>query len=223
MLLAIDTATRMASLALHDGGRVRSEVTWEINDHHTVELTPRIMWMMSQAEVSESELSALAVSIGPGSFTGLRVGLAIAKGLALAIAIPIVGVPTLDIVAYAQTVTKGPLLAVLQVGRGKLATLPYRRVRGAWRAQGELQVVALDQIGEDWDSPVWLCGELDATARAALSRRLGKQVKLIEPARSLRRAAFLAELGWRRVNSGHVDDLDSLAPIYIPTAGVGST
>lgn len=220
MLLAIDTATQAASLALHDGARLRAELSWELVDRHTVELMPRIEWMLAQLRASACDLSAVAVSIGPGSFTGLRVGLAIAKGLALANAIPIVGVPTLDVVAHAQAVSKGPLVAVLQAGRGKLAMMRYRRSRGEWRAQGEMSVTTVDRIGEDWDRPTTLCGELDAGERAAIQARLDKRVTIAEPAFSLRRAGFLAELGWRRVRAGQADDLDALKPIYLPTAGV---
>ena len=220
MLLAIDTATQRASLALHDGGCVRAEMTWEMASHHTVELMPRILWMLDQLGAKARDLTALAVAIGPGSFTGLRIGLAIAKGLALANSIPVVGIPTLDAVAVAQPVRKEPLVAVLHAGRGKLAAMCYRRARGEWRAQGDVAVTTTGRIGEDWDRPALLCGELDAAERASIVARLGDRVILADPAHSLRRAGFLAELGWRRVQSGAIDDLDALKPIYLPTAGV---
>ncbi len=222
MLLAIDTATRYASLALHDGGCVRAEITWETSDRHTVELMPRIAWLLEQMDATARDLTGLAVSIGPGSFTGLRVGLAIAKGLALANAIPIAGIPTLDVIARAQVVTSGGLVAVLQAGRGKLAAMRYRRARGEWRSNGEATLTTIERIGAEWDTPTWLCGELDAAARESIRARLGARVRLVEPARSLRRAGFLAELGWQRLRAGDVDDLDTLKPIYIPTAGVAA-
>jgi tRNA threonylcarbamoyladenosine biosynthesis protein TsaB len=222
MLLAIDTATRYASLALHDGGCVRAEMTWELANQHTVELTPRLARLLDGAGARPDALSGVAVSIGPGSFTGLRAGLALAKGLALANDIPIVGIPTLDVTASAQAAGKGALVAVLQAGRGKLAAMRYRRARGAWRAQGEATVTTIDRLGDDWDGPTWLCGELDAAERASIGARLGERVKLIDPARSLRRAGFLAELGWQRLRAGDVDDVDALKPLYLPTAGVTS-
>ena len=102
MLVAIDTATGYASLALHDGLRVRVEHTWESPRRHTVELLPRLVAALEQLDVGADHLSGVAVSRGPGSFTGLRVGMAVAKGLALARGLPLVGVPTLDVVAAAQ-------------------------------------------------------------------------------------------------------------------------
>src|SRR3990170_4009618 len=127
MLLAIDTATRTASLALHDGGGVRVEVTWELADQHTVGLMPCVDWALNQLGLEAGAVRAVAVSIGPGSFTGLRAGLAVAKGLALANEVPIVGVRTLDILVAAQPVQVGSLVAVLQAGRGRLAMQTYRR------------------------------------------------------------------------------------------------
>ncbi|HJW82964.1 MAG TPA: hypothetical protein VJ754_01545, partial [Anaerolineae bacterium] len=67
----------------------------------------------------------------------------------------------------------------------------------------------------------WLCGELDAAERAAIQSRLGDRVRLPEPAGCLRRAGYLAELGWHRLSAGEADDLDALQPIYISTTGVG--
>lgn len=220
MLLAIDTATRFASLALHDGARLLAELTWQTADHHTVTLAPQLAWMLDQAGASASDLTGLAVAIGPGSFTGLRVGLALAKGLALSHHIPIVGIPTLDATASAQPARRGPLVAVLQAGRGKLAMLRYRRVRNAWRSQGEVTLTTVERIGEDWDAPTWLCGELEPADRASIGARLGRRVILADPARSLRRAGFLAQLGWQRIDAGDVDDLDALRPVYVPTAGL---
>jgi len=81
MLLAIDTSTRTLSLALHDGDQILAETTWRTANYHTVELTPSIASMLGQGSVAPADLKAIAVALGPGSFTGLRIGLAAAKGL----------------------------------------------------------------------------------------------------------------------------------------------
>ena len=83
MLLAIDTATRMPSLALYDGERVLAEETWRSANNHTVELAPALVRALERQRVSPSELRGIAVALGPGSFTGLLIGLGVAKGLAL--------------------------------------------------------------------------------------------------------------------------------------------
>src|SRR5512135_1300914 len=120
MLLALDTSTRMVGLALFDGVQMLSESVWQSHDYHTVELAPAIEELLARADVKASDLTVLAVALGPGSFTGLRIGLALAKGLALANHIPLVGVPSLDILAAAQPQKQESLVAVLRAGRGRL-------------------------------------------------------------------------------------------------------
>ena len=101
MILAIDTATRMASIALYDATGVLAEETWRSQNNHSVELMPAVMRLVERQQKTLSDISGVAVSLGPGSFTGLRSGLSLAKGLCLALQTPIVGVPTLQVTAYA--------------------------------------------------------------------------------------------------------------------------
>src|SRR5512134_1144294 len=97
LLLAIDTSTLMAGVALYDGVHVLSEIIWHSPNHHTVELAPVVADVLKRSGIKAPDLKALGVATGPGSFTGLRIGMAFAKGLALAWRIPLVGIPTLDI------------------------------------------------------------------------------------------------------------------------------
>jgi tRNA threonylcarbamoyladenosine biosynthesis protein TsaB len=96
---------------LHSGTAVLSEQGWYGRNTQTIELTPAIDTMLRRAEIEAAELEAIAVALGPGSYTGLRVGLSVAKGLALANQTPLIGVPTLDIVAAAFQPLDHPLLA----------------------------------------------------------------------------------------------------------------
>jgi tRNA threonylcarbamoyladenosine biosynthesis protein TsaB len=214
VLLALDTSTRVMGLALYNGSNLLCEGTWACGDHHTVELAPAIAEALKRCGVNASALKVLGVATGPGSFTGVRIGLALAKGLALAQHIPLVGIPTLDIVAAAQPVQDIQLAAVLQAGRGRLAVGWYRVVAGAWQTQGNLEVLDAPALAERIQQPTQVCGELNEEERQILGRKR-KLVVLPSPAQSLRRAGFLAELAWRRWQAGQVDDPVSLAPIYL--------
>ena len=215
MILAIDTATRTASLAIHDGSAVRAEFTWDTADHHTVELMPRIVEMLQQIEVTIDQITGLGVSIGPGSFTGVRVGVAAAKGLALARNLPIVGVKSTDALAYAHHWSRPPLVVVVRAGRGRLIAATYLKGRSDWKQDGDFVLTTADQLGADWDRPTTVCGELTAAERETIVRRLSDRVRLSSPAMCVRRAGYLAEIAWQRIQSGQVDDPAALKPIYV--------
>jgi len=214
MLLALDTATRTISLALHDGQSLAAEIAWRSHDHHTVELAPAVAQILDRADLAPDRLKGIAVALGPGSFTGLRIGLALAKGLALAHNLPLVGVPTLDILAHAQPQRSEPMLAVLQAGRGRVAVGRYSFERKGWRSEGEVQLYRWSELVNAIEQPTYVCGELDEEGLAEL-RRLRGRVTLAPAFLSLRRAGVLAEMAWARLRAGQEDEAATLAPIYL--------
>ncbi|MEZ0396539.1 MAG: tRNA (adenosine(37)-N6)-threonylcarbamoyltransferase complex dimerization subunit type 1 TsaB [Anaerolineales bacterium] len=223
MLLAIDTSTAQTGLALYDGVQVAAELVWVTRLNHTRELAPALAGLLERAGLRVDALRAVGVAIGPGSFTSLRVGLAFAKGLALGRALPLIGVPTLDVVAAAVPLPPaeaGParLAAVLQAGRGRLALVWYRPAAEGWQAEGPPQVTTASELAARIRRPTLVCGELTAEDMRPLRRRF-KNVRLASPARCVRRPALLAELAWRRWQAGETDAPASLAPIYLHVAG----
>lgn len=217
MLLAIDTSTSWISLALYDGISVLYETTWQSQHHHTVELAPAIDQLFERTGTQAIDLTGIAVTIGPGSFTSLRIGLAAAKGLSLALKIPLVGIPSLDILAAAQPLDEIPLIAVLHAGRTRLAYVTYLVEGGAWRPQHEPAAIDASDLVKTISSPTLIAGELSEEARTVIGRRW-KNALIAPPARCLRRAGYLAEIGWERLMSDRVDDPVTLAPIYLSTA-----
>ena len=213
MLLALDTATRIASFALHDGSRVRYEATWEAGRWHTVQLTPRLVAALEDLGLGPEEISGVAVTLGPGSFTGLRVGMAVAKGLALARNIPLLGIPTLDVVAAAQGRDRRPLVAVLQAGRGRICAALYRWRKGWQRREGPY-LTTWEDLAAGLERPTLFCGEVDEQGVEVL-KGVGELAEVLSPAHCLRRAGFLAELAWARLRRGEVDDPTTLVPIYL--------
>ena len=217
MLLAIDTATKMAGLALFDASRhmILGEESWYSVNNHTVELMPRLNRIMRQQDLTPAELTGLVVSLGPGSFTGLRIGLSVAKGLALARQLPIVGIPTLDVVAQAHMTQPLPVWAILQAGRGRICAAQYAHRKGRWRRRGDYLLTTLTELCDLVKDPSFFCGELDVQATDEIRQRLGLEAIIASPAASLRRAAYLAELGWERLARGDTDNASLLSPIYL--------
>ena len=215
MLLAIDTSTRNVAIAIYDGIQVLCETIWSSRDYHTIELAPAIADTLSRAGLTVQDLKLLAVATGPGSFTGLRIGLAVAKGIALACHLPIIGIPTLDIVAESQPVSMGiPLAAVLQAGRGRLAVGWYTAPDGHWQINPPIEITDALQLSHQIHEPTMVCGELSEEQQHTLARKY-KNVILTSPAHSVRRPSLLAELAWKRWLAGDVDDPETLSPTYL--------
>ena len=215
MLLAIDTSTRNVGIALYDGIRVISEIIWSSHDYHTIELTPAINEILHRAGIKIKDIELCAVASGPGSFTGLRIGMAVAKGLALANHIPMIGIPTLDIVAESQPTSLGlPLVTTLQAGRGRLAVGWYVADNGQWQLNPPIEIMDAQQLSRLIHEPTLVCGELNEEQQHTLARKY-KNVILISPAHSVRRPSLLAELAWRRWQVGDVDDPATLSPTYL--------
>jgi tRNA threonylcarbamoyladenosine biosynthesis protein TsaB len=216
MLLVVDTSTAQVGLALYDGDQVLSEMTWTTRQHHTTELAPALAGLLARSSSSMDRVNSLGVAIGPGSFTSLRVGLSFVKGLALARSLPIVGVPTLDIIAAAQPVAKHPLVTAIQAGRGRIALGWYKSSGDRWQAEGAPRSGTVDELLDEIKSVTLVAGELTSEERQKLTR---KNVILASPANCTRRPSILAELAWARLQENKIEEPASLAPIYLHVAG----
>ena len=216
MLLAVDTSTPQVGIALYDGtqAQVIGETLWRGKLRHTTTLAPEIAALFKRTNSDMDDVSALGVALGPGSFTSLRVGLALMKGLAFSRNLPLIGIPTLDILAASQPARDFRLATVLQAGRGRLAVGYYSASRnGYWESDGGLSVMNINELLESIHSPILVCGELLAEEREILDKN--EFVELSSPSRSTRRPACLAELAWKRYQAVDTDDTASLSPIYL--------
>lgn len=225
MILAIDTATRTASIALYNSTGVLAEESWRSKNNHSVEVMPAISRLVERQGCSMGELSGIAVSLGPGSFTGLRIGMSVAKGLCLGLEIPIIGVPSLQVAAYAAGDPGCPILAVDEAGRGRICVGDYSYENGLPVQQGPIQLERSAEWIPDLAECVLVTGEVDAALADHLSDLPGAEnLSIVSLAGSLRRAGFLGELAWERLQRGDTDDLDTLEPVYIlqPLSGQGA-
>ncbi len=215
MILAIDTATRWTGLALFDGKFVIAEQGWRGLNTQTVELTPAINTLLTKAGLDASDLKAITVAIGPGSYTSLRVGLAVAKGLSLAHQIPLIGVPTLNIIAASIGLRTGSLLVAVEAGRKRVVAGMYRwHESKGWQPSEKPIIESWDTLLFHLENPTTFAGEISPEA-AKLIRASKKPFYLVPAAASVRRAGYLAGIGWQRWRQGLVDDVATLAPDYL--------
>jgi len=215
MLLALDTATQYASIALYDGQAVVAELSWRSERRHTVELAPQVANLLQLAGLGPADLTALAVAIGPGSYTGTRIALSYAKGIVLARQLPLVGIPTLDALAYPHLPAALPVCALVAAGRGRYCWTTYAAKEALPRRLRDFGLHRLPEILPELSPPMLFTGELNAEDKALLNDAWSHEAVLAPPALSVRRAGALAELAWQRLQTGDVDDPVSLSPIYL--------
>ncbi|MGC4108748.1 MAG: tRNA (adenosine(37)-N6)-threonylcarbamoyltransferase complex dimerization subunit type 1 TsaB [Thermomicrobiales bacterium] len=208
LLLAIDTSTELAGIGLHDGARI-AECVWPAGRTQTTSVLAEADALLARCGRSVDDVGVVAIAIGPGTFTGLRVGLSIAKGLVLAQGVSLVGVPTLEVTAAPFVQAGIDVLAVLPAGRGRIV----RAIFSGTGAVGTLANLAFDEFVEEAEtSGMMVVGELSGEQRSVLTVR---GVPLASAAASVRRPGVLAELAMARWRMGEVDDPATLEPLYV--------
>lgn len=216
MLIAFDTSTTTASIALYGSSGLIAENTWRTHRDQTAQLLPGVQKMLQLQGVTPSDLTGLAVATGPGSFNGLRVGVSTAKGVALALDLPLFGFSSLDVIAYQYAFLNGNLWAIVEAGRSRLGVGAYKVKNGVWKRQGDYINVTVEELAEKTTQPTFFGGELNPDQLSYLIKALPKVATVLSPAMGMRRAGFLAEMAWQRLQNGDSgDDIANLQPIYL--------
>jgi tRNA threonylcarbamoyladenosine biosynthesis protein TsaB len=208
-ILAIDTSTDWAGIAVQFDGQVRQR-NWEIGRHGTTAMAPAIQELLAEAGCTVDKMDACAVAIGPGSFSGLRVGLSLAKGFAYASDLKLLGIPTLQI-ALARVPAGTSGVAILRAGRSRLV---WARSTSADDVQtGKLDDLIADLVRSPVDLVV---GEIRESDEADLRNRTG--VVILPVPDRLRQAADMLPIASSRLARGDVDDPIGLTPLYLHAA-----
>lgn len=208
-LLALDTATDQAGIALYDGTRI-AELSWPAGRRQTTALLPAIEWLLVSCGVALNDVVVLGVAIGPGTFTGLRVGLSIAKGLAALSDRSLVGVSSIAVAAEPYGRSEDPLLVVLPAGRGRVVWA----VRETGAEIGDPFNSSLDELVTivNRHPEYLLAGELLPEQRERLT---AAHSRIVPATAGFRRPSSLANLAWQRWRRGDVDDPVALEPVYL--------
>ena len=215
-LLALDTSTAWASVALYDGRAVLAETTWHAQRRHGDELFPTIERMLAEARLSyAADIDRIAVATGPGSFTGLRVAIAAAQGLARGSGAALIGVSTLDVLAYPHAPSKQRTCALLPAGRTEWYAAIYQERNRKWLRRSPYIAATLPDLCRQIGTHTLFVGELDEDAEQLLRDLLGPKALFAPPASRMRRAGYLAELGWRALDTAPQTKLGEIEPIYV--------
>jgi tRNA threonylcarbamoyladenosine biosynthesis protein TsaB len=223
MLLALDTSTAWASVAIFDGREVLAEQTWHAQRRHADELFPTIERLLTATRVPLSGIDRVAVATGPGSFTGLRVAIAAAQGIARGAGAAIVGISTLDVLAYPHASSKQRTCPILPAGRGEYYAAFYQERNRKWLRRSPFIVASLPELCRQIGTHTLFVGEIGEEAESTLRDLLGPKALFAPPASRMRRAGFLAELGWRELETRTQEKLAEIEPIYVRQPSIGGS
>ncbi len=211
MILAIDGSTTWCCIAVANGETVLAEKGWLTSRGHTTDLTAEIDTTLKQIGTVPGQLQAVAVALGPGSFSGLRAAMAVAKGIAFALHIPLVGVPTMEAMAALAYPSASPVWCIIQLGRGRAVGARYRV-----DSLPPLRLSPYNVYTKGKTSPLVAPGErVVGDWAAVLDPEALKGPVAALPWWGVRHCAALAYLGELKLRTSGPDDLTALEPIYV--------
>jgi len=225
LILAVDSATPVAGAALMEDGKILCEQFVNYKKTHSETLLPMIGQVLKTCEKGISDLDALAVTVGPGSFTGLRIGLATVKALSMAQNIPVVPLSTLDVLANNVAYQQGLIAPLLNARKMEVYTAFYKgdglsavptKISEEMACSPELFVTQAKELMQQLGlNQVVLLGDGYEPYKEFLHQSLGERLSLLPPHCRFPRAAALATLAAAKVARGEFADIYALRPTYI--------
>ena len=216
-IIGIESASMVASVAVVQDDLLLAEYSVNHKKTHSQTLLPMLDEIVRMLELDLADVDAIAVSGGPGSFTGLRIGSATAKGMGLALQIPLIHIPTLDAMAYQFPWSQGLICPMLDAKRGQVFT-------GLYRYDKEFQVIkpscAVDlkewlQMLEQEKEPVLFLGDGAASGKAVIEENFSLPYLMAPPHMNRERASAVAALGLKYLKEGRTCTAAEEAPEYL--------
>jgi len=213
-ILSIETSTRVGSVAIIEDEHLIAEYILNVVSTHSERLLPSIDQILKDSQLTVRDIEGFAVSLGPGSFTGLRIGISTVKGLALATGRAVVGVPTLDCLAHNIAFTHLLVCPILDARKGEVYTALYQG-DGSGRLEKLTPDLAIkpEELLTRIKEPVIFLGDGVEAYRDTL--RSGQDNCLFAPAYlNQPRASVLAKLGLEKFKQGHIFKEEEIQPLY---------
>ncbi len=214
-LLAVDTSTRSCGVAVTDGEAVMAEATYNGPRTHSRHLMPMVRSVLGLAGLTVAELDGLAVVLGPGTFTGLRIGVGAVKGLAEAGDKPVVGVSSLRALAEQARLDSRLICPLIDARRGEVYFSRFRSRDGILHREIPDAVAPPEKAVEAIREPCLFVGSGAALYREKLTGVLGSRAAFVPDGLHIVRAAIVANLGAARLSRGETEDAGAITPLYI--------
>ena len=218
IILSIDSSTPVAGIAVSDGMQLLGEITLNTKNTHSEKLMPLVKHLLDELALSVNDLDAIAVTQGPGSFTGLRIGMATAKGLAQGAGKKLIAVPTLDCLAQNLLHYPGIICPIMNAQKKQVYTAIYRSGRDKLERLSDYQAIAVEQLAaqlKELKEDIWFVGDGVAAFADVFQELLGDACRFADGHNILPRAGALAMLAAERASEEQFDDLYQAELIYI--------
>jgi tRNA threonylcarbamoyladenosine biosynthesis protein TsaB len=216
IILAVDTSTRTGSVAVLSGDEVLAEVAVTSQETHAKRLVSVIDATLVMTDQTVADCDGFAVTVGPGSFTGLRIGISTVKGLGFATGKPVVGVSTLDALAYQFPSFPHLICPVLDARKGEIYTALYESAGHAkWNRVIEDCAVEPGEWFSQVGAPCLFVGDGTAVYAELIKRTLGDLAHFAPPYMNKVRASVVGFIGMKQILDGQAADVEELVPHYI--------
>jgi tRNA threonylcarbamoyladenosine biosynthesis protein TsaB len=220
--LAVDTSTLTGAVALLDGDAAVAECRLSTRVTHSERLLATVDRLLDAAGWRLGDLEALAVGVGPGSFTGLRIGVSTMKSLAFATGLPLAGVPSLDALAWSLPFAGCVLCPIVDARKGEVYAASYRTDQGRIERLSDYRALAPEALAAEFAGgaadPVVFLGDGVGRYAATLERLLGAAARFAPPSHRVPSALAVAELGRAALLAGAASDPTALTPLYVRRA-----
>lgn len=217
-ILAVDTSSIVATCAILDEDKLIGEYILNHKRTHSQKIMPIIKEILESSELKPEYIDVFAVSIGPGSFTGLRIGVATIKSLAHVTNKPVVGIPTLDALAFNLPYSEGIIVPIMDARRNRVFTGIYKWENGSLCVIQKQNVMELDElinILSKRNESIIVNGDGTLVYREKLLKALGDRVLFAPKSANMARASSVAELALSRAKEGKLESFFDLVPDYL--------
>jgi len=214
-LLAVDTATEICGVALAIDGQVKAELILNRGVTHTQSVLSTIDAALGMAGISAGQVDAYAVTRGPGSFTGLRIGISTVKGLALATGKPLLGISSLDVLAHQASGRADLICPVMDARRREVYWALYQRDTDGFTTIMEERVGPVAEMTAAIEKECEFIGNGVPPYRSELQSSLKHPSLWTDHEGNTLRPAVLARLAWQQLQDGKEGDIRTVAPVYL--------
>lgn len=216
-ILSVDTATECASCSVIDDKKLLSEISFNNKKQHSVILMPMIDYMLKTLNIDLSSIDGYVISKGPGSFTGLRIGMSVIKGLSQGTNKPFISVSSLDALAFNMAYTSGLICPILDALRGHVYTAIYEYKNNKLNRLSGYLIISIEELVSmllTYNQNICFIGDATKLHEKYLKDNLAS-VSFAPVHLNIVKASSLGELGLELLENGTYDDINTAAPIYL--------